>query len=87
VAFSAENGYVHLVCSGLDISRRQDVMFSVAFAASRSVGSSAFQGSSMNSSVKFLIGFVMANPAVHSLKSLGVGEFFHICIYMARRAV
>jgi hypothetical protein len=41
----------------------------------------------MNSGEKFFVGFIMANPAVHTLKSLGVGELFHICIYMARSAI
>jgi hypothetical protein len=41
----------------------------------------------MNSGKEFLIGLIMAKSAVHLLKSLGVGELFHVCILMAGCAV
>jgi hypothetical protein len=41
----------------------------------------------MNSGIKFLIGLIMAKSAVHSLKSLRVGELFHIRILMAGYAI
>jgi hypothetical protein len=41
----------------------------------------------MNSGKKFLISLIMAKSAVHLLQSLGVGEFFHICILVAGYAV
>jgi hypothetical protein len=87
VTFSAKNRNVHLISPGFNIARRQNIMLSVTFTASRRIGSPTFQSSSMNSGEKLLIGFIMANPAVHPLKSLGVGELFHICIYMARSAI
>jgi len=87
VAFSAENGDVHLVCSGLDVCGRKDVVLSVTFIAARGIRSSPLQSPSVDSGKKFLIRLIMADPAVHSLETFGVGELLDFRIHMTGCAV
>ncbi|MBA7618022.1 hypothetical protein ES703_25341 [subsurface metagenome] len=87
VAFSAENGDVHFVCSGLDVGGRKDVVFSVTFIAARGIRSSPLQSLSVDSGKKFLIRLIMADPAVHSFESFGMGELLDFRIHMTGCAV
>jgi hypothetical protein len=83
VAFPAEHGNVHLVCSRFDIIGRKDVVISVALPASRGIGSTASQGSSVDASKEFFIGLIMTIAACDILQALRVGEIFYIRILMA----
>lgn len=87
VAFSAENGDVHFVCSGLDVGGRKYEVISVTFIAARGIRSSPLQSLSVDSGKKFLIRLIMADPAVHSLESFGVGELLDFRIHVAGCAV
>jgi hypothetical protein len=87
VAFSTENWDIHLVCSGLDVGGRKDVVFSVTFITGWGVRSSALQSSTMYSRVKILISHIMADAAVHFFKSFGMRELFNVCIHVAGCAV
>ena len=53
VAFAAENRDVHLVGAGIDVAGWKDVVITMTFAASGGIGSPTFQGSAVNSLIKF----------------------------------
>jgi len=83
VTFAAEDRDVHLVGARIDGAGGQHTVVAMAFAAVWSIGSSSFQSSAMNSSIKFFVRFVMADSAVDSLESFRMGKVIHICVLVA----
>ena len=87
VTLSTENRDVHLVGAGSNVTRRENVVFAVAFATGWGIGSTAFQSTAMNSGIKIFIGLIVADSAVDFFQRFRMGEILHIRILMAIDAI
>jgi hypothetical protein len=83
MTLSAENRDVHFIGTRSDVCMWENIVIAVTFAAGWSIGSTTFQSAAMNSSIKFLIGFIVTDSAVDVFKPFWMWVFLHIRILMA----